>query len=135
MGVKRYCERKYFRVYTFSSGFKFTFLIVFHLYCLVKVVFTLYIFSRILKNAKICTARKYLRSQYCERKYFRAYTFRDFEKTDNFAWIYIRVFSIIAYIWHDPSYFHAVHIFSGYLGNANYANIYSWKMSTFTLSE
>ena len=43
---------------------------------------------------------------------FASINFREFAKTDNFAWIYICVFHNIAFTWHNKSYFHVVHIFA-----------------------
>ena len=71
-----YCKRRYFRVYKFSrisenwqfrADFFFAFLILLPL-CSIRKVISLCIYFRahliIANNAKICTARKYVHSQY-----------------------------------------------------------------------
>ena len=62
-------------------------------------------------------------SGYCERRYFRAYTFCVFPKIGNCAEISIRVFDILTSMLHYKSYFRVVHILCGYFINANNANI------------
>ena len=43
---------------------------------------------------------------------FASINFRAFANIGNFAWIYIRIFYIIASIWHNTIYFHDVLIFT-----------------------
>ena len=62
--------------------------------------------------------------------------FCELAKNGHFVRIYIRVFEIIVYIWHNKSYFHDVHIFADIseTRKKKRENMYSTKMSTFTVN-
>ena len=43
---------------------------------------------------------------------FAGIHFREFAKVDDFMWIYVCVFEISVYIWHNENYFHEINIFA-----------------------